>query len=1013
MLRLKFQFGGVNDFADVIQRLRGEDPGILAMKARVIGAEGRYEESIALLNTFSGVENLSARVVIETSNSNSPNAIQACVEGLALEQIPESTRQLFTLMKARARFAMAMDKSGTATDGVIIPPAGIPGMDVGLLRQAWQDIQEAVELLKDSGWPSNVDFVADIWSGAASMLGKLRDEFPLLLQAANARHQFATLQTAAESAAALCGDFENALTLNSRTPDSDTKWLRRTAYLHELNRHRDCIEMLEAHLPHLNRGHQIFGQILPMAIVSARRLAKTELAMEWTAILESDPKLAPFKAVADYLSAVDANKLAKADAVRNLQIQYEALGKPKPIALLLFMSLDPCDDEQAAACIDMGNDVRESTTLPGDAAVHLGMAMVTMRRWDELLSLCQESGRQFEGVTRLTAFEGMALDRLGRTDEARRLLEGLINEGKTDQFALNTYVNIMARGGFLDEAIKTTERILELAVADAQKMECVRLLFKLEQSANPASPRLLELAQRMGELADPTVEEEEGVYLMMMLMGTLLTTAPPKPEQIQAFHSRCDAFFRIFPNSKIIKRAEINSEASADAFLKSIHDAVGLDEAHLAFQAKLENQLQAGAIPIPYAWRPRRVLRNVNDVVEIWESTKRSGAADRKHHLHMMVAPWAARPAANSRALIPLIDLTSLLVVSDLGLFDHLFSYFKKIAISKGTLLELSKLTQPLSGSPWLAICKSLQDRLREHFEQILQPGSEPEDEEDPKLDGASEEIKRICATGDYTLYSDDVMMRVYCGGDVVAAQGICTGDLLSGLEESGALTTAEVAQKVSLLCSWHVGLQIEFKYQMAIVPDEVRKIDAVKRGVDVLQNSPSFMSMATAMWDFRTDFMVGAKHIGNVMQLMVEDAGLAPTAIASFVGIWYVKAKLRSDAPHPPMNILAKIVQLAAAHIPRMDENSSRRLWAVFLALVEFEFGDRMDEGKERDAIELMAQQCASLDLDVHNPRTENFSIRFAKGFTPGTANADVFAKANVLAKVQIGLAKQESKST
>ena len=715
--------------------------------------------------------------------------------------------------------------------------------------------------------------------------------------------------------------------------------------------------------------------------------------------------------MADYLSAVDASKLSKPDAVRKLQLQYAALGKPKPIALLLFMSLDPTDEEQAAACIQMGNDVRESTTLPGDAAVHLGMALVTMRRWAELLTLCQEVGRQFEGITRLTAFEGMALDRLGRTDEARRLLDGLIRDGKTDRFALNTYVNIMARGGFIDEAIKTTERILELAVADAQKMECVRLLFKLEQSANPASPRLVELAQRMGDLSDPTVEEEEGVFLMMMLTGTLLIKEPPKPELLNAFHARCDAFFQRFPHSRIIKSAEIQSEASADEFLKSIHDAIGLDEKQLAFHAKMENQLQAGSIPIPYAWRPRRVLRNVNDVVELWEITKRSSADDRKYHLQMMVAPWTARPAASTRALIPLIDLTSLLVVSDLGIFDHLFSHFKKVAISKGTLIELSKLTQPLSGSPWLTKCKDLQDRLRGHFDQILQPGSEPTDEDAPELHAAAEEIKRICSTGAYTLYSDDVMMRIYCGGDNVNAQGICTGDLLSALEEAGILTTVEVAQKVSLLCSWHVGLQIEFKHQMAIVPDEVRTAGSVRRGVDILHNAPSFMAMATSMWDYRSDFLAGATHVGNVIQLMVEDVGLPPTAIASFVGIWYVKAKLRSDAPHPPMNLLAKTIQLAAAHISQMTEEKSRRLWAVYLGLVEFEFGDRMDEQAERDAIELMAGFCANHDIEVHDPRLENFSSRFAKGFTPGTANADVFAKASVLAKVQIGLAKQESK--
>lgn len=1004
-LRLRYHLGGSNDFTDVAAKLRGNHPSILGIKARLLAAENKYEESIALLNTFSSVDSLSARAIVETMKSNSAEALQACIEGLAIEDISDSTRQLFTLLKARARFALAMGKSGAPMLGEILPPAGLPGMDIDLLRQAWQDIQESVALLQDAGWTSNVEFIADIWAATASMLGKQGEVLPLIVDAAMARPHFEGLQTPAETVAAQCGAFEIALEINTRTPDGDTKWLRRAAYLHELNRHRDCVDLFEKHLAHLDKQHQLFGTVLSIAVLSAKKIVKTDLARLWSAMFDSDPKLAPYKAVSEYLSAIDANKLAKSEALRELEAQYRVLGKPKPIAFLLFMELDPADTAQAAMCIEVANDVRESTILPGAVAVHLGMAFVTTKRWNELLDLCRESGSQFEGTTRLTAFEGLALDRLGKADDARRLLERMINDGKSDSVALNTYVNIMARGGFVEDAIKTAERIFELASYDAQKRECIRLLFNLEQTANPSNPRLLELATRMGELADPSIEEQEGVYLMMMLTGTLSGNAAPTPEQIQAFHTRSDAFFHNFPNSKMLMKAEVSNDATPEQLLKSIRDMIGLDDESLAFHAKLENQLQAGTLPCPYAWRPRHVLRNVHDLVHLWEVTKRSGADDRKYHLQMMAAKWTPKSATQTRDLIPLIDLTSLLVVSDLGLFGHLFTYFQKIAISKGTLLELSKLAQPFSGSPWISKCKELQDQLKEHYNQILQPGSEPGEDDDQRFFPSSEEIKRLCATNEFTLYSDDVIFRLYCGGDDANTQGICTGDLLSGLEEIGALTTAEVAEKLATLCAWHVGLVIDFKYQLAIVPDALRTIGSVAKGVDLLQSSPSFMSMATAMWDYRSEFISGVSHVGSVLKVMVEDAGLPTTAIASFLGVWYVKAKLRSDAPHPPMNILTKIVQLSAAHNPKMSENSAQRLWSVFLALVEFEHGDRMDEQKEREAIQLMAELCANLDVEVKNVQGSTFSERLAIGLTAGTANADLFAKVSVMAKVQIGL--------
>ena len=69
------------------------------------------------------------------------------------------------------------------------------------------------------------------------------------------------------------------------------------------------------------------------------------------------------------------------------------------------------------------------------------------------------------------------------------------------------------------------------------------------------------------------------------------------------------------------------------------------------------------------------------------------------------------------------------------------------------------------------------------------------------------------------------------------------------------------------------------------------------------------------------------------------------------------------------------------------------------------------MDEQKEREAIEIMAQQCAELDVEIHGALVSNLSERLTLGLTSETSNADSFAKASVLAKVQIGLGKAAAK--
>ena len=455
----------------------------------------------------------------------------------------------------------------------------------------------------------------------------------------------------------------------------------------------------------------------------------------------------------------------------------------------------------------------------------------------------------------------------------------------------------------------------------------------------------------------------------------------------------------------MLSKAEVSNNATADDILKTIQEKIGLDEAGIAHYTKLENQLQIGTLPFPYSLRPKYILRNIRDVVHLWAITKKSSADDHKYHLQMMTAQWTPKSALITRNLIPLIDLTTLLVIFDLDLFDHVFSYFPKIAISKGTLADLSKFTQPFAGSLYYSKCKDLQDQLKKYYKQILQPDSEPADDDKQGLDFSSEEIKRLCATGDFTLYSDDIIFRLYCCSNDLEKQGICTGDILSGLEEIGTLPTKVVAEKFAMLCSWHVGLAINYKYQMAIIPDSLKMIGTVAKGVELLQSSNSFMSMATAIWDFRSDFTSSVSHVAHILLAMIEDTQLSTTTIASILGVWYVKAKLRSDTPNPPINILIIIIQHSAALCMPINANKMQRLWSVFLSLVEFEHGDRMDEKKEREAIQVMARKCAELDANVENFSGDLFSERLVAGLTSGTANADIFAEANTLAKIQINL--------
>lgn len=171
-----------------------------------------------------------------------------------------------------------------------------------------------------------------------------------------------------------------------------------------------------------------------------------------------------------------------------------------------------------------------------------------------------------------------------------------------------------------------------------------------------------------------------------------------------------------------------------------------------------------------------------------------------------------------------------------------------------------------------------------------------------------------------------------------------------------------------------------------------------VDDGVSLLQASPEFMAVATAMWDFRSDYLQGMQHISAVVRQLLDQADLKSTVLASLVGIWYLKAKVRPDAPHPTLQILTKMVLMVVVAHPSIREDQSRRLWAMFMDLVEFEHKDRMDEAKEREARRLLAEEAAEIDANAAKsgtPLQDTLRDRLLRGLTDGTEAAEVFSKA------------------
>ncbi len=982
------------DFSHVLARLTDTSPMTLGMRARVLAAEGKFAEALECADSFTGVESLMAKAIIHCMQSEFEQTLDVCEQGLQQSATIKYGKQLFLMLRARARFSLALKLVSSDYD-VHLPPSGPAKTDVGLLAQVWDDVQAAVKEFQRVGWPPNVDYLADVWSASAIMLGKQKEALPLIKIAGSTRPHLASLQRALELVAVHCGDLKLALEANSRLPFDDLAASHHVTLLHNLRRDDECMELFEELLPRMNTDLPSFGEAAAMASLSAHRIVRVSQKEEWLSILDTHAHLKPYAALVEYFSAVEDNGLASDAAAAKLWESYESLGQPLPIAQQLIGILDPSSPAEAQKCKEVASRLTSASLLNLRMSLVLAQALANLSEWQALLDLCSDAQRRFSDNSRLAACRALALEKLGHTSEALDALQALIDQGVSDPLAINTYINIVVRCGFGKEAIATVSAILSTVETKVKKLDCLRLLFNLVHMANPSDTRVFDFAFRYGDLCDQADEIEEGMFLSMVLRARMSMAETPSNIDNDKLNKRYGRFFEKFPESNIIRKGEVSENASGEEIMQSIKKVLGpdiFDQERINHQTKLARELQRGEIPFPYAWRPRNILVNVSDLPLLWEIGKQSKHGERQYQLVMAQPDWNAVPMSDMQKKIPLLDLTALLVTYDLGLFELLFEIFPKIAISQATVTELAQLATPFLGGPMRDKCGALLRLLRANFKRIQQPHA-VKPEEKTYLHWASEEIKALAAKDEFQLYSDDFFFRIYCGEDRSNLAQLCTLDIISALVDSGALAITDAAQKIATLCAWKVGVSIEPRYVAYAIPASVDQASSPTAATKVLRADSTAMAVLNRIWDPAKSFQESVSATSILLSHFIQAPNTSLNKTASVMDIWCGKAKLRTDAEGPIENI-ALLMALTTMSLAEIEKDFSKQLQAIYFALVEMEHGDKMDESKEKDAIVALGYMSSEVDLANGLQGDKRLRIKIGAAFTPGTSDDDAFAR-------------------
>jgi len=652
------------------------------------------------------------------------------------------------------------------------------------------------------------------------------------------------------------------------------------------------------------------------------------------------------------------------------------------------------ESDQAPLVVEVTAAIRSRRLLRIQEALALVDALSTLSRLPEAISVLEEARLRFPEDPQLIASEALICEKSGNIPRARTLLKSLLNAGDTSDFARSMYIGIAARSGMLDEATAQLESLLASADSTQKQKDALQGLVSVELFRDPRSQRLPQLLQKLGGLIDQASEEEEGIYLMSVLVVGQLTDAKPSDQAVVDFQRRANAYAEQFPDSPYFGAIRLPTEKGAEAFERALKQKFGssLDDSD---ELKiLRQRLTRGQVAVPFSWRPRVLVPAARTVAQLWELTKRTG---RGNPLFTFDMDQRSRPLKDLReeTRVPLIDLLSLLIITDLNLWPVLTRVFDRIAISKDTLMRVQHDDGPLSVPSETLV--QLRQAIRVHFDKIEQPGQASESFANDRT-GGLEEAKALAAQGRYSFYSDDVVSRVYVLGENEHELGLNTGQLIRYAYQRGDLSGRDAGRKFAWLVRSNVGyLTVDDLSLLAIVPNELTAARGLTQKISVLYHDPDYQALASGLWDPPKRYSDTWTHVVRLVGgLLKENPAIDSDVLAAVWASWLDKVTLRAFPPLTFEGHLAGVLVRVCEDL-KDSPTAAQKLWNAYLALVERHYGPRMDEAVEKAAIQEVARRIAHQagNDNEFRKRADDVLAAVRRGLTPDTALDQYFTEA------------------
>ena len=676
---------------------------VTSVKAKILALNGDFERAREILKPFPPEQVATTEIVVSIVERAWGRALAEVTTARELTALRPKQRLWLDMLEARVQFELAFRAVPRPADGdFIIPSTGLPQVDYDRLRLAYYASRSAMLAAQRLNWPADIKYVLDVFQISAMLLGYIAEAMPFMAALGQARAAVTMIREVVAKIAVQNDQPEIALQLGERagsSPNFEHEASVMAVAALKAGQIDKALEFVTDDFLSDTSSKDVYLTSLLVLGMTANSTLRTDLLERIRTRLDRNTEARHYRAILDSIILVQQSPLQRPAAIQKLHAYWSENGRPTVVGYHLLNNTDSLREDEAKLFVEVAESLEIENSLGQEQLTDYGQSLLTVGRADKAVTKLRSASSRFRSDPKIQSLLGIALEINGQSPEAFKLFEQLLNEGKASDTARRYFVNIAVRMGFFGRAEKQVRAAYAKASARDHKLRLLNTLFQLLIAEGKRPEQIEEVAWEYGRQANQSDDREEGIFLQEYFMATLREDLKIKEGRVDEFRWRLDAYCERFPNSKFLRRAQVPTDGPPQAMLAALQEATGLTNEEIEKGNAIERKMDHGALEVPFSWRPRRFLRNIPDLFMLWEIRKRAPIERAALHFRTSITGYDRTVPKNIDTCEPVLSLTSLLLLDELGLLALVLNTFPRLVVARATLIVLQQARNTFTSS--------------------------------------------------------------------------------------------------------------------------------------------------------------------------------------------------------------------------------------------------------------------------------------------------------------------------